>query len=495
MHLWEIIKRHWLILLIGIIALLVRLIGIGRHSFWFDEGLEVTRALTSWPEIILLNAGPDPPGYRLLIAPLASIATNETLLRLPSAIFSTLSVFIMYWWMCLLGQKNLGLVAASLLVISPIAVYYSQETSQYSLVIFFALLLLVAFEKATQTGGKWDWLFLGFAGFASLFTYYGLVFLFPILDIRLGLKILKTRVKENVVGFVAVHIVWLFGLVILYVYFIQVQYAFMQGGSERAEFLHVPLQRILLNFFDRTFHLVFRFQTTIFSETVPTLLPSLFILGVFVGMFFVWKFLKRGRYLIWSSISLIILLYVVSGFGFYLYGHRYALVLFPFLIVFLAASIWGIYRYSHIGAYFTAGIIALIFIWFLPNNSLIPNPWMGLPREELRSVLTYFHEKRQEDDFLYVYYGAAPAFQVYERKAAYDYVIGPWFRQWETEEKVEDILNAVQNYEQFWLVMSHISSQEDVELREALTNSPYNYLLVDEYSSENAYIVAFRKTP
>jgi len=489
----KIIRENWLILLLVLTALIVRLIGIGQHSFWFDEGLEIRRTFTSWPEILFSPEGPDPPGYRLLLTPFTHLAINETLIRLPSAIFGAFSVYLIYWWIRLLSQPKLGFVAAGLLTISPIAIYYSQEASQYSSVVFLSLLLLIAFERTIQNGSIRNWLFLGLTGLASIFTYYGLLLLFPVLDIRLLWKTWKARTKERTIGFFAVHLAWILGLLFLYIYYIQVQYSHMQI-LQPTSFSDMTLGHVILRFFDELFHLVIRFQTTIFSDAIPAFLPSLFIVGIIAGMFMVWKLVPKGRHVIWSLIALVFIQYIAAAFGFYVFGLRYSLLLLPFLIFFLASLIWGIYRYTHLGGYLTGGLIVAVFLWFSPSMRLLPNPWMELPREELRPALQFLHEKKQANDFVYVYYGSGPAFQAYERDADYDYVIGPWFRDQAIEEKVSDITNAAQDYEQFWLVMSHIHLQENVELRDALSNPPYNYQISEEYTWDNAHVILFRKS-
>jgi uncharacterized membrane protein len=493
MFLRKLLHDNWQILSLVLAALIIRLIGIGQHSFWFDEGLEINRTFTPWPDILFLAEGPDPPGYRLLLTPFTHVAINETFIRLPSAIFGAISVYLIYWWIRLLGQPKLAIVAAGLLTISPIAIYYSQEASQYSLVILFALLLIIAFEKAPHNGSYRNWIFLGLTGLASIFTYYGLFLLFPVLDTRLVWKTWKTRSKERFIGFFLVHLAWLLGLLVLYIYFLRVQYSFMQAVSQRASFLGLTWWNTILRFFLDIYHLVIRYQTTIFSDTVPAYLPSLFILGIFTGMILVWKLMPKGRHVIWSSVTLVILLYVASIFGFYIFGYRYLLILLPFIIFFLASSIWGVYQITNLGGYLIGGLVILIFLWFSPSIRLLPNPWMDLPREELRPALNYLHENKQANDFVYVYYAAGPAFQAYERDEDYDYVIGPWFRHWTTEEKIADIQKAARDHEQFWLVMSHIHLQEDIELREALTDPPCNYQLAEEYIGKNAQIILFHR--
>jgi uncharacterized membrane protein len=487
----SVIRDNWLIIALVLLAFMIRVIAIGDHSFWFDEGLEIGRAFSKWPDLLILNEGPDPPVFRLLLAPLVRLSDCELFLRLPSALFGTLSVFLIYRWITVLGTRSLGLIAAGLLTIAPIAVYYSQEVSQYSLVVSLALLLLIAFEKVIQVGTRRDWIALALVGLLGMSTYYGLLLLIPVLDARVIWKIWKERGRKTISGFLAVHIIWLLGLLFLYVFFIREQYTNVKEVTRVALFFNIPWGDIPSIFFDDFFHLILRYQTTIFSESAPIYLPGILLIGIVGGMLLLVRLKPQVRHLIPTFIVLILVQFIASGLNLYRFGGRYSLIILPYIILFLASLIWGIYHYSRPAGTIVGGLVVILFLWFSPNLHILPNPWMELPVEEIRPALSYMHENKSDDEFVYVYYGAKPAFQVYEREANYPYYLGSWFRDWPIEDKISEIQAAAQGFEGFWLIMSHVGQEEIADLKAALISEPYDYRLMREYSGENAYAWLF----
>ncbi|HEX6387417.1 MAG TPA: hypothetical protein VF177_22345 [Anaerolineae bacterium] len=85
----------------------------------------------------------------------------------------------------------------------------------------------------------------------------------------------------------------------------------------------------------------------------------------------------------------------------------------------------------------------------LEINRALTNPWLDLPREELRPVVTYVQQWAQPGDFIYVYYGAVPAYKVYQPDSAYPTHLGQWFRGEPLEEKVGQIQQSVGNAPRF----------------------------------------------
>ena len=179
--------------------------------------------------------------------------------------------------------------------------------------------------------------------------------------------------------------------------------------------------------------------------------------------------------------------------GYYRFGMRYGLPLLPFLLLFIAATIWELARRWQLGASVVAGLVVATFLAFWPNMRLLPNPWLNLPREELRPVVAYVHQQAQPGDFIYVYYGAVPAYQVYQPELTYPTELGTWFRDWPLVEKISEIRRAVGDAPRFWLVMSHIHPSEDSALIDGLTEATPSYHLVDEYRTKNAATVLLQR--
>ncbi|NJN96793.1 MAG: phospholipid carrier-dependent glycosyltransferase [Anaerolineales bacterium] len=132
------------LLVIILIALALRLTLLGEQSLWYDEG--VTWLLSQKPPGELLQwtaADIQPPLYYLLMWETdALFGSREWALRFPSVIFGVLTVPLLY----ILARRlfpasrqrltSPPLLAAALLAISPVMVYYAQEARMYTLLVF-----------------------------------------------------------------------------------------------------------------------------------------------------------------------------------------------------------------------------------------------------------------------------------------------------------------------------------------------------------------------
>ncbi|MCI0425979.1 MAG: glycosyltransferase family 39 protein [Actinobacteria bacterium] len=118
--------------LLFLLALTVRVVDLGGRSLWVDEG---ATAILSGPTLSEIVEEPDtdtahPPGYYALIHLTSRISDSETGLRLPSALISSITVAAVYVIGRRLGGATLGLVAAVLLLLSPLDLWYAQEARQ-----------------------------------------------------------------------------------------------------------------------------------------------------------------------------------------------------------------------------------------------------------------------------------------------------------------------------------------------------------------------------
>ena len=135
--------------------------------------------------------------------------------------------------------------------------------------------------------------------------------------------------------------------------------------------------------------------------------------------------------------------------------------------------------------------ILLIFVAFWPHMHLTPNSWLSPPGEELRPVVAHLHSQLQPDDFIYVYYGAVPAYRLYQGEVTNPTEYGIWFRNWPPDEKFADIQRAASDAPRLWLIMSHITTGEDSELIHGL--EARGYQVVAEYERQNAMAVLFTR--
>lgn len=174
-------------LVLGAFAL--RLTGLDAQGTWYDEAMSLRYATAPWMAIPGLAAADVHPPLHFLVLKAWVDATGlgDWTVRIPGVLLGTLAVPLV----AQLGRQltarlggaspqfsaTVGLVAAGLLAISPLAVWYSQEARMYqqSLVLgLLAALGLVRALVAARDGGRaWPWwAVFAFAGIAGLFTHY-----------------------------------------------------------------------------------------------------------------------------------------------------------------------------------------------------------------------------------------------------------------------------------------------------------------------------------
>ena len=138
----------WLALITALAGFL-RLYRLEHQSLWMDEVLTVLSAHTSLGNVLF-----DPPVdpniprlYYLLMATLQGIGDGEAALRAPSVLVGVLSVPLAYW-VARVWIGKAALLAALLLALSPLHVWYSQEARPYALLIFLGLLAVRFLQHA-----------------------------------------------------------------------------------------------------------------------------------------------------------------------------------------------------------------------------------------------------------------------------------------------------------------------------------------------------------
>lgn len=137
----------------------LRFDGLGEPALWRDEiyHLQVAEQLRDQPLHHWIFRVPNdlengPVYYGTQILGL-SWAKNEAGARLFPAVFGLLTVPAMAVAGLLLGGRLLSVVAALLLAISPLHVYYSREGRPYALLMLIAVLLLIALlQKGSRSG-------------------------------------------------------------------------------------------------------------------------------------------------------------------------------------------------------------------------------------------------------------------------------------------------------------------------------------------------------
>jgi mannosyltransferase len=131
-------RARWLhrgSLLVVVLAFGLRLLAIDRQDIWGDEAFSIWLSSQPLPQVIAGGADTHPPLYPALLYLWLRLAGSSPLaVRFLSACIGTLTVPVVY----VLGRRVFGwttaVLAALLAAISPVLVFYAQETRMYGLV-------------------------------------------------------------------------------------------------------------------------------------------------------------------------------------------------------------------------------------------------------------------------------------------------------------------------------------------------------------------------
>ena len=138
-------KINLVLVAILIIATILRFYNIGFQDVWLDEisTMNVSNPALSFHEtnlqIMSKEGFPHLYWYSLKILSFL-FGHNIVVLRVFSAFFGTLSVYVIYLFAKELLNKNAGYIAATLLTVNPFHIYHSQDARVYSLLMFFVIL-------------------------------------------------------------------------------------------------------------------------------------------------------------------------------------------------------------------------------------------------------------------------------------------------------------------------------------------------------------------
>jgi len=173
-------RREWLLpVLIIALAAAVRFHRLGAQSYWIDEILSLDAAgapegISFWEKVLHNVHG---PLHAVVIHPLRNISLSEWILRAPSAAAGTASVAFLYRWLVMLGRRDVALYGALFFALSPFNLYYSQELRYYSLMVMFAVIVLIVYERFLEDPAYRRGALLGLVLAAATLSHISALFL------------------------------------------------------------------------------------------------------------------------------------------------------------------------------------------------------------------------------------------------------------------------------------------------------------------------------
>jgi predicted membrane-bound mannosyltransferase len=168
-------RTRLLLLLIIVLGASIRLYRLDAQGLWFDEAFSVAHSGRSLPQLfdILIRDVVQPPLHYLILNSWFDIAGYTSFqARLVSAVFGILSIPLLYLLAKRFTDTYTSLVAAFLLSISQIAIYFSQEARPYAQAQFFSLLSATTFLSFIERPDLRRSIAFASAATALIYTHY-----------------------------------------------------------------------------------------------------------------------------------------------------------------------------------------------------------------------------------------------------------------------------------------------------------------------------------
>lgn len=162
------------LIIITALGAILRFYHLGYNSLWLDEAATYSFAQKSLIDIWGFTFGGEfnPPLFYWVEHCMLFLGKNEVILRLVPAVVGVLTIPLFY----LIGEefmdRNMGLIAAAILSLSPVHIYYSQEARAYTSVLFLISLALICYLYGQRSNRSSYWILFGFFLAAAFWTHF-----------------------------------------------------------------------------------------------------------------------------------------------------------------------------------------------------------------------------------------------------------------------------------------------------------------------------------
>jgi 4-amino-4-deoxy-L-arabinose transferase-like glycosyltransferase len=193
-------RTFWIVAGLTVLAAGLRFATLGVQSYHHDEIVTASRILRDgfWHAMDAVGFSESAPPLYYVLAWLWTqvTGTGEAGLRSVSALAGVATVPVAFMLGAQLSGRRAGIVAAALVAVNPMLVWYSQEARAYALFALLTALSLLYFVRALDQGRRRDFIAWGIASALALATHYFAAF--PIAAEALWL--LRRRGRETAPG-------------------------------------------------------------------------------------------------------------------------------------------------------------------------------------------------------------------------------------------------------------------------------------------------------
>jgi mannosyltransferase len=170
----------WILAGLTALGVAVRFASLGLQSYHHDEVITAARVIPgSFVHMLreVKASESNPPLYYVFAWGWAKLfGTGEVGLRSLSALFGAATVPVAYFAGRELASKRAGLIAAAIVAVNPMLIWYSQEARSYAVLVFFGALSLLFFARSLRTREGRDLALWALASALALCSHYFAVF-------------------------------------------------------------------------------------------------------------------------------------------------------------------------------------------------------------------------------------------------------------------------------------------------------------------------------
>ncbi len=173
-------RAFWMVAGLTVVAAALRFATLGAQAYHHDEIVTASRVLRDgfWHamEAVGFSESAPPLYYALAWLWTQLTGTGELGLRSVSALAGVATVPVAYLLGAELRGRRAGIVAAALVAVNPMLLWYSQEARSYSLLVLLTAAAALYFVRALNRGRRRDFTAWGVVSALALATHYFAIF-------------------------------------------------------------------------------------------------------------------------------------------------------------------------------------------------------------------------------------------------------------------------------------------------------------------------------
>ena len=170
------------------------------RGLWLDEATTVHQAELPFVDMLRLIHDTDvhPPLHHVVMwLDVRLVGNSELALRLPAVAMGALLVPMLFITGRELFDRRVGLIAAAIGAVAPIAVWYGQEARMYSQFMLLAIVSVYAMVKIIRTGRARHWVMFTAASVALVYTQYFATLHVGATLLVLVIELVRRRARER----------------------------------------------------------------------------------------------------------------------------------------------------------------------------------------------------------------------------------------------------------------------------------------------------------